>query len=565
MRLGVTGKITFIVMAIVIASTSLLSIINYKSSYHSVLQAAGLELIGCANITTGIINPDDLKSIIRGDTSAIPKIEEDINWTVEMKPIFATHYVLSLDGKILAADKQLKDQGFKAGDQFYIDKEALNHLISNKHGAYTKIYNFGGMERITGYAPIYEDHDPNKNIIAINAIDFNAEIVKDRTWEIAKTTILIGILLPFIAAFITAIVVRMMIKPIVQISDYVKEVASGYLNIQPLNIQKKDEIGQLAKDFTKMTESLKNIITNVSFNSHQLVTTSQQLSANIEETTKATNNISNSIQDVALGMEHQMDQIVQSKYEIAIISESIEQVQNSIHRAMAASNEAAFSAQTGNDNVEKVIQQMTEIGTITSTMSETIYMLKSKAQKINKILTLITSISEQTNLLALNAAIEAARAGEHGKGFAVVANEVRKLADETNRAAEQINILINEIQVDVQKSVNTMDEGTVAVKEGIDVVNKTSTSFQQILQTTSVSEKELNIVTEQIVQIRDQFEHLKAKTTEIANISTKTVEHTEEITVSSQEQTAIMKQLADASHELALMAEDLQKAISIFK
>jgi len=110
-----------------------------------------------------------------------------------------------------------------------------------------------------------------------------------------------------------------------------------------------------------------------------------------------------------------------------------------------------------------------------------------------------------------------------------------------------------------------MDEGTVAVKEGIDVVNKTSKTFQQILQTTFVSEKELNIVTEQIVQIRDQFEHLKAKATEIANISTKTVEHTEEITVSSQEQTAIMKQLADASHELALMAEDLQKAISIFK
>lgn len=564
-KLGVTGKITSIVMVIIFMSVGLLSVINYKSSYNQVLQAAGLELVGCANITTGIIDNDELKRLLSGDQSVLPKIEEDINWTITKKPIFETHYILGLDGKILAADKHLQDQGFKAGDDFYVDEVALDRVISMKHGEYTEIYEFGGMERLTGYAPIFEDHDPNKKVIAINAIDFNANIVKERTWEMAKTTIIIGILLPFIAALITVLIVRTMIKPVIQISEHVKEVASGQLNIKPLSFKNKDEIGQLSENFTSMTNSLKNIIENVSNSSKQLVITSQQLSVSTEETTRATNNISNSIQDVAIGMEHQMNHIVQTKNEMTTISDTIEQVENVIHKAMTVSNEAAETAQAGNQNVDKVIQQMTVIGTNTSTMNETIYTLNSKTKEINQILALITAVSEQTNLLALNAAIEAARAGEHGKGFAVVADEVRKLADESARATEQINILINEIQTEVQKSVKAIDDGTVAVKEGIEIVNKTSESFQKILETTSVSEKSLNIVTEQMVNIRKEFQQMLVLITEVANISTKTAENTEEITASSQEQTAVMQELADASQELAIMAEDLQKAISIFK
>ena len=565
MKLGVTGKIATIVMVIIFLSVGLLSSINFKSSYDQVLQAAGLELVGCANITTGIIDIDELKRLLSGDQSVLPKIEEDINWTITKKPIFETQYILSLDGKILAADKQLQKQGFKAGDDFYVDQVALDRVINMKHGANTEIYEFGGMDRLTGYAPIFEDHDPNKKVIAINAIDFNANIVKERTWDMAKTTILIGLLLPFIAALITVIIVRIMIKPVVQISEHVKEVASGQLNIKPLSFKNKDEIGHLSENFTSMTDSLKRIIENVSNSSQQLVSTSQQLSVSTEETTRATNNISNSIQDVALGMELQMNHIVQTKNEMTTISDTIEHVEAVIHKAMAASNEAAGTAQVGNENVDKVIQQMTLIGTNTSTMSETIYSLNSKANKINQILTLITSISAQTNLLALNAAIEAARAGEHGKGFAVVADEVRKLADESGRATEQVNILINEIQSEVQKSVTTIDEGTVAVKEGIEIVNLTSESFQKILETTSVSERALCIVTEQMVDIRKEFHQMIALITEVANISVKTAENTEDITASSEEQTAVMKELADTSQQLAIMAENLQIAISIFK
>ncbi len=564
-KLGVTGKITSIVMVIIFLSVGLLSAINYKSSYNQVLQAAGLELIGCANITTGIIDIDKLTQLMSGDRSVLSKIEEDINWTVTKKPIFETHYILSMDGKILAADEHLQKQGFKAGDDFFVDKIALDRVINMKHGEYTEIYKFGGMDRLTGYAPIFEDHDPNKKVIAINAIDFNANIIKDRTWEMARTTILIGILLPFIAALITLLIVRKMIKPVIQISEHVKEVASGQLNIKPLAFKNKDEIGQLSENFTSMTNSLKKIIENVSNSSKQLVTTSQQLSVSTEESTRATNNISNSIQDVALGMEHQMKHIVQTKNEMTTISDTIEHVENVIHRAMAVSNEAAETAQAGNENVDRVIQQMTVIGTNTSTMNETIYTLNSKTKEINQILTLITAVSEQTNLLALNAAIEAARAGEHGKGFAIVADEVRKLADESARATEQINILINEIQTEVQKSVKAIDDGTVAAKEGIEIVNKTSESFKKILQTTSVSEKSLTIVTEQMVNIRNEFQQMIKLITEVANISTKTAENTEEITASSQEQTAVMQELADASQELAIMAENLQKAISIFK
>ncbi len=116
-----------------------------------------------------------------------------MNWTTEHKPIFEDQYILSLDGTILAGDSNLEKQGFKAGDKFYIDKEVVKMMQETKHPHYSEIYEFGGMKRLTGYAPIFKDQDPNKEIIAINAIDFNAKIVNERTWESVQGSFLLGL------------------------------------------------------------------------------------------------------------------------------------------------------------------------------------------------------------------------------------------------------------------------------------------------------------------------------------------------------------------------------------
>ncbi|MBU8909596.1 methyl-accepting chemotaxis protein, partial [Desertibacillus haloalkaliphilus] len=106
-----------------------------------------------------------------------------ISWTVQHKDIFSSQYILSLNGTILAADKNLQQQGFTYGDSFYIDDEALHHLTVMKHPTYSDVYDFGDMKRLTGYAPIFKDHDPTQEVIAISAIDFDAKIISERTWS----------------------------------------------------------------------------------------------------------------------------------------------------------------------------------------------------------------------------------------------------------------------------------------------------------------------------------------------------------------------------------------------
>src|SRR5690606_8229238 len=126
---------------------------------------------GCGNITTGLLNEQDIEDLKNGERSE--KIGNKINWTIDHKEIFENHYILSLDGEILALDDNLKAAGFDIGDQFFIDHEAVEMLKEMGHPSYSEIYEFGGIERISGYAPIYEDHDPTKEIVALSVIDFD--------------------------------------------------------------------------------------------------------------------------------------------------------------------------------------------------------------------------------------------------------------------------------------------------------------------------------------------------------------------------------------------------------
>lgn len=541
----------------------MLAVINYRSSYQSVLQAAGVELTGCANITTGIIDPDALLQLADGDQSHLAQIENEIEWTINQKEIFETHYILSLDGNVLAADSHLKGQGFSAGDSFALDQEALDHILQG-HSYYTEVYEYGDMSRVTGYAPIFRDHNPQNEVIAINAIDFEGSIVRERTWEMTKPTILISLLLPFIATLITMFVVRQIIKPIKPISKHVKQVADGHLNLDPLKINKRDELGELATDVNQMVTTLHHIIHQVATNSQQVAATSEQLFASAEETNTTTERINQAIQEVANGIEQQSQNTQQANKDLMDIANKIDTVTAQTHEATQASNHADELSQSGNKIVNQTIQQINQIRDHTDDISQMTNSLNKKAKEIDQIINLITGISEQTNLLALNASIEAARAGEHGKGFSVVAEEVRKLASETSLATDQVSNLIVEIQQEAQQSVDTTAKGQQAVDRGIELVSKSNKAFSTISSTTSESAQQLNQLSENIIAIKEQMKNIVTAVDGITSIAEQSAHNTEDIAHSGDEQKAMMQGITEASKELATIAEQLQASIEQF-
>lgn len=564
-KFGITAKLSIIVIIVVFLVIGIITGVSYKLSYDQVMEAAGIELVGCANITTGLIDPAAIMVLSTGNLEKADEIGNQINWTVEHKPIFTAQYILSLDGMILAADDMLRAQGFKPGDSFYIDPDALAMITEHKHPDFSKIYTFGGKDRLTGYAPIFEDHDPNKRIIALNAIDFDADIVPNRTWEMMKGMVFLGVILPFIAAIVISLFVRKMLLPIVRISGHVQKLATGDLTVEKIHVKSQDEVGELAQGFNTMIDGLKEVILKVHENAHLVSSTSVELAANSEHTSRIAEQITTAIQEVSSGAEEQLDSAKKGKEEVYTVSDEIKQMSTKMGTVIESSDLATKTSRSGGLVVTDAIQQMNQINTHTQQVNKVVQALQNKSELIGNIVSTITDIAAHTKILALNAAIEASRAGEQGKGFAVVASEVRKLADETGQSAYQIVTLIEEIQKDISDAVVASDEGTQAVGKGITLVTAAGQSFNEIETAVEGVSEYIGDVTKTLHHIHDGMQSLVEFIDGITKISEDTSVNAQNVTFAAQEQYASTQEVSAATATLSKMAEDLQSAVSIFK
>src|SRR5699024_2606434 len=124
--------------------------------------------------------------IKQGDTALAEEVGESINWTIQHKGIFEGQYVMGLEGNLIAVDENLMVQGFSVVDTFHIDEVDLERLKITKSPVYSVVYVFGGIKLLSGYAPVFKYHDPDQEIIAVSAIDFEASILHTRTCDMIK-------------------------------------------------------------------------------------------------------------------------------------------------------------------------------------------------------------------------------------------------------------------------------------------------------------------------------------------------------------------------------------------
>ena len=208
----------------------------------------------------------------------------------------------------------------------------------------------------------------------------------------------------------------------------------------------------------------------------------------------------------------------------------------------------------GGKRVEDAVADIESVEKVVNSSRDTVNKLGKSSQEIGTIVETISSIAEQTNLLALNAAIEAARAGEHGRGFAVVADEVRKLAEASQEAAQQITDLITGIQADTEAAVASMQSGT-QLKETFGEIRSAAQS---------VADRAKTMVSE-LRQVGAQTDVIEEKTQSIADSGGKVVNEMESVSAASEEQSASAGEIATASDSLAQLAQDLSESLQRFK
>lgn len=564
MKSSISKKITFIATLTVLISGGIIGAVNYYFSYKETLKSAGIELTGCANITTGILSADKLVQLVEGNQQILPEIEEQLEWTISHKHIFSAEYILSLNGTLVASDSHLKEQGYQIGDSFSISEEAIEQLKDGEVVS-TAVYTQDGHKKISGYAPIYQNHNPNEKVIAINAIDFDGEIVRERTWQANKTTILVSLILPIFAALVTIYFTRKLLKPIQFINDNVDELAKGNLTVKPLDIHSEDELGQLSKGFNSMVKGLRVLMTQLGQVSHQISDNSQEVYASAESVQEDSQMAVLSIQEVSRYITQQTKLTNQANDDLKIISKSIQTISQRIEKVSNSSQQANSLSKEGKEIVNNTMNQMDQIQKTTNDANKITLHLNQKLKEIDQIIALINNISSQTNLLALNAAIEAARAGEHGAGFLVVSEEVRKLAEETKVATQEVGQLIVEIQKESEASVQKAEQGQLAVEEGLIFVRQTNHSFDGLSKNASSTASEAVLLANETDKVKASIQQLVQEIDAVTDLSHQVSLSKDKIMVTSEQQSQVMLEFVEVAKALSEISDELKQSIQQFQ
>nr|WP_276510114.1 methyl-accepting chemotaxis protein [Paenibacillus qinlingensis] len=229
-----------------------------------------------------------------------------------------------------------------------------------------------------------------------------------------------------------------------------------------------------------------------------------------------------------------------------------------------ASLQSAEEAEKGNISLQSVMIQMDFITESVNESDKLIQSLGESSNKIREIIEFISGIASQTNLLSLNAAIEAARAGEHGRGFAVVAGEVKKLAEQSSKAAKQINHILEDIRNKNEQSIRAMMDVRKEVSTGVQKVTETSDAFEKILFSARHVTEQIHDVSAVAEELSASSEEIAASVAEMNHVSQTTAHNVGTVLNSTEEQLGSIEEIAALGEYLNQLNQDLREKLSKF-
>ena len=383
--------------------------------------------------------------------------------------------------------------------------------------------------------------------------------------SLAQWMLGISLLSLLVVAVLVMFIAKKFAKPIGLIRDECLLLAQGDLREQIARVTSEDEIGQLAKGFRDMRTNLRALVGKVHAQAEQLAASSEELTASADQSAQASNQVANSITEVAEGAAAQLAAANDTAAVVQQMSASIQEVSATTNEVADQSNRAANQAHEGNKAVNKAVEQMGRIEKTVNNSAQVVAGLGERSKAIGQIVATISGIAGQTNLLALNAAIEAARAGEQGRGFAVVAEEVRKLAEQSQAATEQISELIGGIQGDTEQAVAAMDSGTREVKLGAEVVDAAGRAFHEIVELVTQVSGQVKDVSATIEQMAIGSQQIVESVNKIDKLSKDAAGQAQNVSAATEEQSASMGEIASSSQSLAKLALELQEAVGQFR
>lgn len=381
---------------------------------------------------------------------------------------------------------------------------------------------------------------------------------------ILKKTMMVLAVAFLVFGVLAMAIIWLIIKPVRELGAAAARISEGDLTHRAM-IHGKDEIGRLGNSFNAMSDSLRHLLTEVQDVSMQVAASSQELTASAEQTSKATEQIAESIQEVAEGATRQVENVGQGADSIRLMDQGIRQIASGAEVVSFSAGEAAQHSNEGLTVMEETIRQMKQVEQEVNGLKQVMGQLGERSAAIGEIAAVMTDIAQQTNILSINASIEAARAGEHGRGFAVVAQEVKKLADQSRRSAEEIAEKIGTVRKDTTTAVQATGVVVEGVGRGSESIRHAGELFETIRGMLGQVAEQSAAMNETVGMIAEESANAVEAMAQISETTAATADNTHDVSSATQEQLASMEEITSSSSALSKLAEDMQELMGRFK
>ncbi|MDR3724782.1 MAG: HAMP domain-containing methyl-accepting chemotaxis protein [Terracidiphilus sp.] len=359
-----------------------------------------------------------------------------------------------------------------------------------------------------------------------------------RSGRILLYTICVVLLITLLlCAGVGVTLTRMIVPPLEEATAALEKLADKDLTAQQVEAHGSDEVGRLATALNKSTDSIRAVISVLAHSSDTLSNSSSTLLDHAQQG--------------QINAETQSSKTSQIASAVTEMTATIGEISNNAESAALASRKSTEAAEKGGEVMHHTGTIMEQIGATTATTSGKMESLAQRTDEIGKVVTVIQEISEQTNLLALNAAIEAARAGEHGRGFAVVAGEVRRLAERTKSATEEISETIRSIQQETRETAEVMEQNKSEVMKGVTETERAQQSLDEIITATQNVEHMVQLIATAATEQTAASNEISNSTGAISNLA--------------HENSSAAEVTSEACHDLNNLATEMKKVIAGFQ
>lgn len=404
---------------------------------------------------------------------------------------------------------------------------------------------------------------PNTSWVILSAVDTQGMMgALNKAQNFSLFLIIFGLV---VMTGITMFVITGVVNQIRGVSQGLEEISRGRGDLtRRLAIIGKDEVTEVSDRFNKFIGYIQRLLLQIQDVINRLSHMANSISNLTQQSNESIQNIFGNTQRITKATKDSASTLESTAAAIEEISANSQLIAKRSNRAYEESVQNRLKATQGMDAVREASTTIKEIERAVGDSSRVLEELKNQSRKIGKIVLTITAISRQTNLLALNAAIEAARAGEQGKGFVVVAANVKKLAEQSAKAAEEIGALIGEIQHKTNKAVEEMGLGKEKVQEGVKIINQAGGFLDEI----GMASESVNVQVQDISKSSvEQSKNIEAISLSIENLSITTKTTTKEVDgvlESLKSQRDSIQDMAKITKHLSMVADEMNRMLAHF-